>query len=89
MYVDDDCDAVHGGGCGGGGGGGGVVVVGGRDAQLGLISKFRHNFVKMTGYTYACNSLTNFRYKAFAMTGNGNQTNFLKFACKKSVKSLR
>ena len=38
--------------------------------------------VKITGYTYARISLTNFEYEARAMTGNGN--NFDKF-----VKSLR
>ena len=29
-------------------------------------------FVKFTGHTYACNSLTNFAYEVYAMTGNGN-----------------
>ena len=34
--------------------------------------------VKLTGYTFACINLTNFDYEARAMTGNGNQVNFLK-----------
>ena len=32
-------------------------------------------FVKLTGYTCAGNSLTNFEYEAHAMTGNGNHMN--------------
>ena len=43
-------------------------------------------FVKLTRYTYACNSLTNFKYEAHGMTGNGNQVNLLKFAWKSSLK---
>ena len=39
-------------------------------------------FVKLTGYTYACNSLTNFEYEGHAMTGNGNHVNLLKLAWK-------
>jgi len=35
-------------------------------------------FVKLTGHTYACNSLTNFQYEVHAMTGNRNQVNLLK-----------
>ena len=35
-------------------------------------------FVKLTGYTYACNSLTNFEYEAHPMIGNGNHMNLLK-----------
>ena len=34
--------------------------------------------VKLTGYTYACNSMTNFEYEAHSMTGNGNKVNVLK-----------
>ena len=37
---------------------------------------------------YACNSLTNFEYEVYAMTGNGNYVNLLKLAWKKPVKSL-
>ena len=37
-------------------------------------------FVKLTGYTYACNSLTNFESEVRAKTGNGNQVNLLKLA---------
>ena len=29
--------------------------------------------MKLTGYTYYCNSLTNFEYEANLMTGNGDQ----------------
>ena len=36
--------------------------------------------MKLTGYTYACNKLTNFDYKVHALTGNGNQNNLLKLA---------
>ena len=36
------------------------------------------NFVKLTGHTYASNSLTNFEYKGHAKTGNGNDANLLK-----------
>ena len=35
-------------------------------------------FVKLIGYTYAYNSLTNFESKVHAMTRNGNQVNLLK-----------
>ena len=38
---------------------------------------------------YACNSLTNFEYEVYAMTGNGNDLNLLKRAWKKPVKSLQ
>ena len=41
-------------------------------------------FVKLTGYTYACNSLTNFESEVHAMTGNGNQVNLLKLAWQNS-----
>ena len=34
-------------------------------------------FVKLTGYTYAYNSLTNYEYEGHAMTGNGNDLNLL------------
>ena len=40
--------------------------------------------VKLTGYTYGCNILTHFEYKALAMTGNGNQVNLLKLDLKNS-----
>ena len=36
------------------------------------------NFVKLTGHTYASNSLANFEYKGHAKTGNGNDANLLK-----------
>ena len=41
-------------------------------------------FVKLTGHTYAYNSLTNFQYEVHAMTGNGNQVNLLKLGWKNS-----
>ena len=41
-------------------------------------------FVKLTGYTYACNSLTNFESEVHAMTRNGNQVNLLKLAWQNS-----
>ena len=46
------------------------------DAQLGQTSKTRQKldlkkFVKLTGHTCACYSLTNFKYEAHVMTGNG------------------
>ena len=34
----------------------------------------------MTDHAYAYNSLTNFEYKAFTMTGSGNHVNLLKLA---------
>ena len=37
-------------------------------------------FVKLTGYTYACNTLTNFEYEVHAMTGNVNQVNLMELA---------
>ena len=42
------------------------------------------NFVKLTGHTYAWNSLTNFENEARAMTGNKNNVNWLNFAWKNS-----
>jgi hypothetical protein len=33
--------------------------------------------VKLTGYTYAYNSLTNYEYEGNAMIGNGNDLNLL------------
>ena len=36
--------------------------------------------MKLTDYTYACISLTNFEYEVHEMTGNGNQANLLKLA---------
>lgn len=35
--------------------------------------------MKLTGYNYACNSLTNLKFKAHAMTGNKSYVNILKF----------
>ena len=35
-------------------------------------------FVKLKGYTYACNRLTHFEYEAHAMTGNGNDVTLIK-----------
>ncbi len=35
-------------------------------------------FLKLTGYTYACNSLTNIEYEAHAKTENGNYRHLLK-----------
>jgi hypothetical protein len=50
-------------------------------AQLGQIKPAKNEIlkkiVKLNGYTYACNSLTHFEYKAHAMTGNRNQVNLL------------
>ena len=36
----------------------------------------------VSGYIYACNSLTNFKFEVHAMTGNGSYVNFLKLAMK-------
>ena len=36
----------------------------------------------VSGYTYACNSLTNFKFEVHAMTGNESYVNFLKLAMK-------
>ena len=33
--------------------------------------------MKLTGCTYACNSLTDFEYEELAITGNGNNVNQL------------
>ena len=41
-------------------------------------------FVKLIGYSYVCNSLTNFEYKSNAMTGNETYVNVLKFVWKNS-----
>ena len=41
-------------------------------------------FVKLTCYIYDCNSLTNFKFEAHPITGNGSWVNFLKFAWKNS-----
>ena len=43
-------------------------------------------FVKLTGFSYACNSLTwhPLEYEGHEMTGIGNQVNFLKLAFKNS-----
>ena len=35
--------------------------------------------MKLTEYTYVCNSLTHFEYEAHAMTGNANRVLFLIF----------
>ena len=45
--------------------------------------------MKLTGYNYACNSVTNFEYEVHPKNGNGNHThvNPLKLARKKFVKS--
>ena len=50
-------------------------------------SKFK-KVVKSTGYTYACNSLTNFDYEGNSITGNGNQVNFLKLIWKNLGKHI-
>ena len=47
-------------------------------------AKIEVTIICVTGYTYACNSLTNFEYGAHAMTGNGSYLNFLNFAWKNS-----
>lgn len=41
-------------------------------------------FVKLIGYSYACNSLTCFEFKLNAMTGNGNYVNLLQLVWKNS-----
>ena len=41
-------------------------------------------FVKLTGYTYAFNSLTHLEYEDRGMNGNGNQVNLLKLGLKNS-----
>ena len=38
--------------------------------------------VKLTGCTYACNSLADFEYEELAITGNGNNVNQLTLAGK-------
>ena len=54
---------------------------GGR-AQLGQVIKSRQKFVKLTGHTYASNSLTNlFNNEAYPISGNGNDKKFLKKTC--------
>jgi len=40
--------------------------------------------VKLTGYTNAYNSLTNFEYEVNELTGNGNYVNLLKLAGEKN-----
>ena len=45
--------------------------------------------VKLTGYTYACNDLTNFEYQAQAMTGNGNCMNLLKLVKKNLLNHIK
>jgi hypothetical protein len=44
---------------------------GGKPAQ----KKISKKLVKLTHHSYSSNSLTNFEYKGFAMTGNGNYEN--------------
>ena len=38
--------------------------------------------MKVTGHTFSCNDLTNFKYQVHAMTGNGNFANLFEFAWK-------
>ena len=63
--------------------------------QLGQITKTRQKwlikFVKLTGFSYACNSLTwhPFEYEEHAMTGIGNQVNFLKLPFKNSWNNIK
>ena len=46
--------------------------------------------MKLTEYTYGCNSLTNFEFEADAKTGNGNLSNLLKLATKnREIKSSK
>ena len=45
--------------------------------------KLIKKFVKVTGLSYVCNSLTDFEYEVHTMTGNGNHLNMLKFTLKK------
>ena len=42
--------------------------------------KKESGFKLMYPLRYACNSLTNFEYEVYAMTGNGNYLNLLKLA---------
>ena len=46
-------------------------------------------FVKVTGHTFFCNDLTNFKYQMRAMTGNGNFANLFEFAWKNSGNLIR
>ena len=45
--------------------------------------KFKQ-FVKLINHTYACNSLTSFKYEVHAVTGNENGANQLKLSSKNS-----
>ena len=46
-------------------------------------------FVKVTGHTFSCNDLTNFKYQVRAMTGNGNFANLFEFTWKNSGNLIR
>ena len=46
--------------------------------------RIEKKIVKLTNYTSACNSWTNFEYDPHAMTGNGNYVNLLKLGRKNS-----
>jgi hypothetical protein len=43
--------------------------------------------MKLTEYTYGCNSLTNFEFEAHAKTGNGNRVIFFDLPKKNILKS--
>ena len=43
-------------------------------------NSIQKKIVKLTDHTYACDSLINFHYEAYAIIGNGNHVNLLKFA---------
>ena len=45
--------------------------------------------VKLTDHIYVGSSLSNFKYKANAMTGNGNYVNLLKLDLKSSLNEIK
>ena len=45
--------------------------------------------MKLSGYAFSCNSLTNFEYEVHAMTGNGNKLNYLGFLSRKTRREYR
>ena len=46
-------------------------------------------FVKVTGHTFFCDDLTNFKYQVRAMTGNGKFANLFELAWKNSGNLIR
>ena len=45
--------------------------------------------MKLAGYTYSCNSLTNIEYETLTNTGNGNYGNLLKLPWKNSWNHIK